>query len=364
MPNFQNNSFRKNKLFLLLPLGLSIFGLILILDSSSAFALKYFENKFYFFQKQFLWLLAGWGLFFLFSRIKTEILKKISFPLFIFSLFLLILVLIPGVGKQIYGGRRWISIGNFVFQPSELMKLSLIIYLSTLFEKKRNFLSFIFVILLVTFLLLLEPDFGTAIIFLAIGFSLFFVSGFTFKEFLVIFLLSLLGLPSVIFLSSYRRERFLNFLHSSFNPELASYHVKQVLIALGSGGIFGKGLGGSKQKFLFLPEVTTDSIFAVIGEEFGFIGSLCFIIAIFYLVYRILYLSFFLKNDFDKMLVVGIGVLIGLQALINLGAMVVLIPMTGVPLPFVSYGGSSLLICLASMGIVYNISQFASKSKL
>lgn len=348
-----------DKFFLFLPLALSILGLFLILDASSVFALKYFNDKFYFFKRQFFWFIGGICGFYLFSLLDYKILKKWSLPLFLVSLFLLVLVLFPGIGKEVYGGRRWLSlgIGNFGFQPSELLKISLIIYLSALLEKKRNFFSLLFTLGIILVLLLLEPDLGTAIIVLAIGFVLYFVSGAPVKEILLSgLILPVTILPLVLF-SSYRRTRLISFLRSSFDASQASYHVKQVLIGLGSGGIFGKGIGQSRQKFLFLPEITTDSIFAVIGEEFGFLGSSLLLIVLFFLVYRLLNLAIANKDPFAKSILSGFAFLIGFQTIVNLGAMVVLIPMTGVPLPFISYGGSSLLICLSIMGIVYNISK-------
>jgi len=355
--------YRGDKLFVFLPLALSILGLFLILDASSVFALKYFDDKFYFFKRQFFWFVGGFCGFWFFSLLDYKILKKYSLSFFLFSLFLLVLVLFPGIGKEVYGGKRWLSlgIGNFGFQPSELLKISFIIYLSALFEKKRNFFSLLFTLGIILVLLLLEPDLGTAIIVLAIGFVLYFVSGAPVKEILLSGLILPIIILPLIFFSSYRRTRLISFLRSSFDASQASYHVKQVLIGLGSGGVFGKGIGQSRQKFLFLPEITTDSIFAVIGEEFGLWGSGLFLFIIFFLIHRLLKLAIVSKDPFAKMMVSGFAFLIGFQTVVNLGAMVVLVPMTGVPLPFISYGGSSLLICLSIMGIVYNISKQSNK---
>ncbi len=352
-----------DKLLLILPLALSIFGLLAIFDASSVSALRDFNDKFHYLENQSIWLVLGMALFFVFSFIDYRILKRLAFPFFILSLFCLLLVLVPGLGRQIYGGRRWLQIGSFGFQPAELTKFSVIVYFATLFEKKRQFLPFLIIVAIVLGLLILEPDLGTAIIVISTAFGIYFVAGAPLGKILTLSVLTLVTLPVLIFLSPYRKQRLLSFWDSSFEAKGASYHVKQILIALGSGGIFGRGFGQSRQKFLFLPEVTTDSIFAVIGEELGLLGALLLIFALFFLVYRSFRLALAIKDPFAKLLVSGIAFCIGFQTTINLGAMVVLIPLTGVPLPFISYGGSSLIVCLAGMGIIYNISKIAAKER-
>lgn len=348
---------------MILPIALSIFGLLVIFDVSAVSALHDFKDKYYYFRYQSVWLILGLFLFFLCSALDYRILKKIALPFFLINLFFLILVLIPGFGRQIYGGRRWLQIGSWSFQPAELTKLSLIFYLSTLFEKKREFLPFLALVGVLLSLLLLEPDLGTAVIISVTALALYFIAGAPFSQVIAVFLLAVILGPLLIILSYYRRQRLLTFLNSSFDVQGASYHIRQVLIALGSGGIFGRGLGQSRQKFLFLPEVTTDSIFAIIGEEFGFLGATILVSALAFLIYRILRLAILVKDPFGKMLMVGIAFCLGLQVLVNLGAMVALIPLTGVPLPFISYGGSSLLVSLAGMGIVYNISKKAARER-
>jgi len=341
----------------ILPLTLSLFGLLLIFDASAVAALHDFNDKFHFFRQQSIWLILGIFLFFLCSQLNYRFWKKIALPFFLVNLFFLVLVLIPGLGKQIYGGRRWLQFGFFGFQPAELTKLSLTFYLATLFEKKRDFLPFLVVTGVLLLLLLLEPDFGTAVIISATAFAIYFLAGAPWGQIILVGLLAAVGAPLLILFSPYRRQRLLTFFNSSFDVQGASYHLRQILIALGSGGIWGRGLGQSRQKFLFLPEVTTDSIFAVIAEELGFFGATILILALFFLVYRIFRLAILSKDPFGKMLVAGIGFFLGLQIIINLGAMVALFPLTGIPLPFISYGGSSLLVLLAGMGIVYNVSK-------
>lgn len=349
---------------MILPIVLSIFGLVVIFDASAVSALHDFNDKFHYFRQQSIWLILSIFLFFLCSTIDYRFLKKIALPFFLINLVFLCLVLIPGLGKQVYGGRRWFQIGFFGFQPAELTKLSLVFYLSTLFEKRREFLPFLALVGVLLLLLLLEPDLGTAVIISATAFALYFVAGAPVGQIIIVFLLTAILGPLLIVFSPYRRQRLLAFLNSSFDVQGASYHIRQVLIALGSGGILGRGLGQSRQKFLFLPEVTTDSIFAIIGEEFGFLGATILIFILFFLVYRILKLAILVRDPFGKMLMVGIAFCLGLQILVNLGAMVALIPLTGVPLPFISYGGSSLLVSLAGMGIVYNVSKSLGRVKV
>ncbi|MGB9598873.1 MAG: FtsW/RodA/SpoVE family cell cycle protein, partial [Minisyncoccales bacterium] len=335
-----------DKILFFLPLGLSLFGLLAIFDISSVSALRNFGDSFHYVRNQFFWLILGLVLFLFFSFIDYKKLKKFALPLFLVGLLGLVLVLIPGIGKEVYGGKRWFFFGFFNFQPSEFAKFALVIYLATLFEKKREFLPFLIVVGLVLSLLVLEPDLGTAMILVCTSFGLYFLAGAPASQLIVVTVISLIVIPCLILFSNYRRQRLITFLTSSFSAEKASYHVKQILIALGAGGIFGRGFGQSRQKFLFLPEVTTDSIFAVIGEEFGFVGGLILIMAFFFLIYRYFRLALFVKDPFAKLLVSGVAINLSLQILTNLGAMVALIPLTGIPLPFISYGGSSLLVCL------------------
>lgn len=343
--------------FFFLPLALSIFGLFMIFDASSVAALADFGDKFYYLKHQSIWLVLGLVLFFFFAFLDYRFLKKIALPFLAVSLLFLLVVLFPGVGRQIYGGRRWLQVGPLGFQPGELIKLSLVIYLAAFFEKKRKLWPFLLIVAVSLVLLLLEPDLGTASVVVATAFCLYFVTGAALKEIAAFVGLGLIIGPLLIWFSPYRRQRLLSFFNSSWDAQGASYHVRQILIALGGGGIFGRGLGQSRQKFLFLPEVTTDSIFAVIAEEFGFWGASALIFAYLFLVFRGIKLAISLNDSFARLLVTGIIFFIGFQTLVNLGAMVALVPLTGVPLPFISYGGSSLLVSLSGMGIIYNISR-------
>jgi cell division protein FtsW len=357
MPKIAFSLPKGDRLLFFLPLTLSLFGLLAIFNASSLSALRDFNDKFYYLKHQAVWFVLGTGSFIALSLFDYRQLRKLAFPGLLITLFLLLIVLIPGIGREVYGGRRWLNFGFFGFQPAELAKLSLVIYLSTLFEKRREFWPFLSLTGLVLVLLLLEPDLGTASLLGATAFGLYFLAGAPLKEIVTILGLGATLGPLLILFSPYRKARLLTFLNSSFDPSGASYHVRQILIALGSGGLLGRGLGHSRQKFLFLPEVTTDSIFAIIAEEFGFLGASVLVAAFLFLIYRGLKAALKAKDKFGQLLASGIIIYIGLQTMVNLGAMVALIPLTGVPLPFISYGGSSLLISLAGMGIVYNISR-------
>lgn len=366
MGKMQNIRFLKQKgdrwLFFL-PFFLSLFGLLMIFEASSVAAGHDFGDHFYYLKHQAVSLVLGVGLFLVFARLNYRWLKTLALPGLLVSLVLLVAVLIPGLGRQVYGGRRWLQVNGFGFQPAELTKLSLVVYLATLLEKRKALFPFLLVVGVIFLLLLLEPDLGTALLILAIAFCLYFVAGASWRRLGFLLLGGLVFAPFLIWFSPYRRQRFLTFIDTSFDAQGASYHLRQVLIALGSGGIFGRGLGQSRQKFMFLPEVTTDSIFAVIAEEFGFLGASLLIFAFLFLLYRGLQVAFLAKDSFAQLLVVGMVATIGFQTIINLGAMVALVPLTGVPLPFISYGGSSLLVCLIGMGIVYNISKSLPKTK-
>jgi cell division protein FtsW len=354
-----NPSLKKgDRWFFFLPVAMSLFGLFMIFDASSATALIDFGDKFYYLKHQAVWVFLGTILFFFFAFFDYQRLKKVALPFLGVSLLFLMLVLIPGIGREIYGGRRWLQLGPFGgFQPGELIKLSLIIYLATFLEKKKTFWPFLVLVGGILILLMLEPDLGTASVVVATAFCLYFLAGAPLKEIAGLTGLGLLAGPLLMLTSAYRRQRLLTFFNASWDAQGASYHVRQILIALGGGGFFGRGLGQSRQKFLFLPEVTTDSIFAIIAEEFGFLGSVTLILFFFLLVFRGLKLAMALKDPFAQLLTAGVIFYLGFQVLINLGAMVTLIPLTGVPLPFISYGGSSLVVSLAGMGIVYNISR-------
>jgi len=340
-----------------LVLGLTVFGIVMVGNASVVEAFRDFGDKFYYLRQQLVWAVLGLVAFAFFSFFDYRKLKKLALPLMLFSFVSLILVLIPSIGIKSLGARRWLSLGFFSFQPAELTKLAFILYLSSFFANKRNLWPFLFVLFALLALIMMEPDLGTAVILAATGLVVYFVSGGP------LFLISLVGLfglaggAGLIFFSSYRRERLLTFLNPARDPLGASYHIRQVLIAIGSGGLFGVGLGQSRQKYEYLPEATTDSIFAVIAEELGFIGAVSILVLFLLIIWRGMRIAKEAPDSFGRLLAVGITAWIGFQALVNLSAMVAIVPLTGVPLPFISYGGSSLVLSLTAMGILVNISK-------
>jgi cell division protein FtsW len=287
----------------------------------------------------------------------------------LFSFFSLILVLIPGIGTKVLGARRWLVLGPLTFQPAELVKLSFIIYLSAFllnesfgFEEpvssnKKKLLPFLVMLFILLGLVMLEPDLGTAIVLAATGLVVYFASGASLFYLTLVGIIGILSGVGLILFSPYRRERLLTFLNPTRDPLGASYHIRQILIAIGSGGWLGIGLGQSRQKYEYLPAVTTDSIFAVVAEELGFIGAVALLSIFLILIWRGMKIAKEAPDEFGRLLAVGITSWIGFQFLVNLSAMVALVPLTGVPLPFISYGGSSLVLSLTGMGILANIAR-------
>ncbi len=296
-------------------------------------------------------------IFFL-SRYNFENYKKFSIFFFLVSLTLLILVLIPGIGVKIYGARRWLDFRFFTLQPAELVKLCLIIFLSHWFvnEEKNRALAFFLLIGLIFFLIMLQPDLGTALIIFVTALSMFFISKTT--EIKKIFYISplIFGLLlAIVFFAPYRAKRLFSFLNPQIEPYGSSYHSNQALISVGSGGIFGVGLGKSRQKYAYLPEASTDSIFGIIAEETGFVGVSLVLIAyltIFFEGWKIINNK---QNVFGQFLSFGIVIFLSSQVFLNISSIISLSPLTGVPLPFISSGGSAILVQFAAIGILLNI---------
>lgn len=341
-------------------IALTLVGLLMVYDASVIEAYRDFSDKYYFAKLQAMWALVGFVSLVGASLVPLSLIKKLTLPFFALSIFLLIIVLIPGIGSEVQGARRWISLGTFTLQPSEVVKLGFILYLATWLEKKQRFWPFVVLSGLILTLMMAQPDLGTAIVLMGTGLVMYFLSG---APALTLFALvtggALAGL-ALILTSPYRKERLLTFLNPTSDPLGASYHIRQVLIALGSGGLLGLGVGRSRQKYEYLPEATTDSIFAVLAEEVGFVGSVVVIALFLWLIYRGFSIARAAKTPFNQLLAAGITAWIGSQALLNLAAMVALVPLTGIPLPFISYGGSSLVTVLTATGILLNISRHES----
>ncbi len=333
-------------------------GLVAIADASAPQALSAYGNKFFFFKQQLVWSVIGLVVLFIASKIHYSFWEKVAIPLFFVSVGLLIFVLLPHFSLSALGARRWISVGSFNFQPSELIKLALCVYLAKVSSKSKSALSYFVPLVVVAGLIMFQPDLGTTLVIAIFALSQIFISDVNLLYFGGALVAGILGTVGLIMSSPYRRDRLLTFFEMTQDPLGKSYHIRQILLALGSGGIFGVGLGASKQKYLFLPESSTDSIFAVIAEELGLIGSIVLILLFGYFIFRGLKIALSAPDKFSKVLAVGISTWIGGQAFLNIAAMTALVPLTGIPLPFISYGGSSFIMVMAGCGILLNISKY------
>lgn len=310
-------------------------------------------------------LVLGSAAMFGFSRLKYQFWRKQAFWIFLGSIFLSVLVFVPHIGMAHGGARRWVDLGITTFQPGEILKFGMIVYLATwlTFVQKRihsplfGFYPLMAMMGIAGGLLLAQPDTGTFLIAVSAGAGMYIAAGARWRDFAILFLLSIVFLGGVAMWKPYVRERITTLIHHH-DSQGSGYQVRQSLIAIGNGGIFGKGFGQSIQKFSYLPEAQGDSIFAVAGEEFGFIG--CTTIVILYLLFglRGLWIAAHAPDKFGGLLAAGLVILVISQSFINIGSMLAIAPLTGVPLVFISQGGTALLVAMAEVGILLNISRY------
>jgi cell division protein FtsW len=341
-------------------------GLIILYSASTVLSFSKFQTNTHFFFNQLIQgVLIGSILLYITSKIDYHVWQKYA-PFFIIaSIILLVAVLIPGIGFKVGNARRWLSYGPVFMQPTEFVKLALIIYLASWIDKRgsqiKNFsygvIPALVIVSVLLGLIIKEPDIGTTLVVAAISMTMLFVGGIKIKHMGYILAGGLLALGVLIKLEPYRLARLTTFLDPSADPQGIGYQINQARLAIGSGGFWGHGYGNSRQKYNYLPEVMGDSIFAVTVEELGFLRS-GLIVGLFLLfAFRGLKIAVGAPDMFGKMLAVGIISWIVFQALINIGAIIGVLPLTGIPLPFISYGSSSLLVLLAAMGILLNISK-------
>lgn len=342
-----------------------IYGIVMIFSASSIWSEYKFNTKFHYVIMQSIFFLIGFILMLIVSKIPyTYYLKKSNLILGI-CLLLLILVLIPGIGTVRNGSRSWFGIGGFGVQPSEFMKLGLIIFTSKYIHNNPKEMKSIskgaFPILLVTMisflLIMLQPDFGTGTILVMTIIAMLFISGVNFSFFIKIGLVGMVGVVFLVLAAPYRVNRIVSFLNPWSDPLGTGFQAIQSLYAIGPGGLFGMGFGKSIQKHFYLPEPQTDFIFSIISEELGIIGIISVSLLFITIILRCIKISIKAPDTFSKFLSFGIVFQLSFQTLLNLAVVVGLIPVTGVTLPFFSYGGSSLIITLISMGIILNISR-------
>lgn len=354
-------------ILLFITFALVVFGLVALSSVSVVASQENFRESYHYFKHQLLYgVMTGLVMWLIVQKIDYRFWKKISILLLFLSIILLFLVFIPKIGYNYGGASRWINIGYLSVQPSEIAKLTFIIYLAVwLSSKKKEIQSFAYGLLpfllitgIIGVLIIFQPDVGTLGVIALTAMAIFFSAGAKIQHILLIIFIGLSGLYALIKTAPYRMDRFIVFLHPEIDPKGIGYQINQALLAMGSGGIIGAGLGHSRQKYNFLPEPIGDSIFALIGEEIGFIGSI-FLISLFLLfIFRGLKIAKNSPDKFGKLLAVGITFGIGIQAFINIAGISGLIPLTGITLPFISYGGSSMIITLIGAGILLNISKY------
>ncbi|HVY67953.1 MAG TPA: putative lipid II flippase FtsW [Patescibacteria group bacterium] len=366
---------KQNKLdypLLFIILALFAFGLAVLYSASTVESYQNFGSTTYYIIHQVIYGgVIGLLLMYICSRIHYRVWLK-YLPLFlIISLLTLVLVKVPGIGFSSGGAARWILIGPLFFQPAELAKLVIVFYLAAWIDKKGHrlhdfyfgLLPSLLIVALFAAFILWQPDLGTMLILVGTAFVMLFVGGARLKYFFWTIVCAALGLYGLVKLEPYRARRLTAFLNPELDPQGISYQINQALLGIGAGGLWGYGYGLSRQKYHYLPEALNDSIFAILGEELGFFRELIVLGLFLAFALRGIKIAKAAPDNFGKMTAVGIVTWITLQAFINIAAMIGLVPLTGVPLPFFSYGSTSLLVNLAAMGVLLNISRHAQLNR-
>jgi cell division protein FtsW len=355
---------RYDSTILLLAVALTCFGIVMVYSSSSIMAVKRHADGFFFLKKQGIFALGGLLLMAVAMRIDYHRLRPLAVPALLGCLALLVVVLLPGIGANAGGASRWLRIAGFTFQPSEVAKLALILYMAHSLAKKQDkiksfkvgFIPYMVVLAILLLLLLLQPDMGSSLIMAGVAIAMLLVAGIRLSHVASVVILSLPFLYYGVMNIDYRRRRILAFLNPWEDPNNTGFQIIQSWIAFGTGGIFGNGLGEGKQKLFYLPAAHTDFVFSVVGEELGFAGVLIIAAMFLVLVLRGLRIALAAPDDFGRYLAFGLTVLLGLQAFVNIAVVLGMLPTKGLALPFVSYGGTSLLCTLLAIGVLLNIS--------
>lgn len=355
----------RKRLFWILGI-LIIFGLAVLSSAGIVDAQKKFGSEYYYFFHQLLYgIVPGVLLAYIFSKINYKIWRKLSLLILLGALALMTLVFASHFGFGTKGATRWLSIGGIVFQPAEILKLSLVVYLAAWFggrhERTNHWLygaaPFFIVLGFVALLLALQPDIGTLIVVSFIAIGMYFVAGVNLKHLAVILGIGVILLSGLIYFKQYRFDRVFSFLNQSTDTQGISYQINQAKIAIGSGGIFGVGFGRSTQKLGFLPEPVGDSIFAIIAEELGLVGALVTVSLFVMLCLTLTQIAVATLDPFGRLFVSGVNIWIMAQAFINIAAISGIAPLTGIPLPFISYGGTAMIALMAGLGIVFNVAR-------
>jgi cell division protein FtsW len=351
-------------IIVLMVVALTCFGVVMVYSASSIMATKKFHDGFYFLKRQGIYAILGFAAMAFAMRIDYNFWRKAAVPILLGCLVLLLAVLIPGIGGSAGGSSRWIRLPGFSFQPSEFAKIAFIMYMAYSLDKKQDkvrffssgFLPYMVVLAVMLLLLLKQPDLGSSLTLGAVAMVMLFAAGTRLSYIFSMILLALPFLYYAVMHVDYRRRRIMAFLNPWEDPTNTGFQIIQSWIAVGTGGIFGQGLGEGKQKLFYLPEAHTDFIFSVVGEELGFIGVMVIASMFFLLVHRGIRVALYAEDNFGRSLAFGISTLIGLEAFVNIAVVTGIFPTKGLALPFISYGGSSLIITLFAVGILLNIS--------
>lgn len=342
-------------------------GLIMVFSSSAVTANLRYDDAYYFFKKQFMWAVISIFVMIVVMKINYLRLKEIALPLMVIALVCLVLVLTP-LGTEIKGSNRWIMLGPFNLSPSELTKLAIIMFmarsLDNNIDKIKSFqqgvLPYLLILAVVAALIMAQPDLGTSCTIAGTVFFLLMVAGARWSHLGMIAAAGIAAIVSAIVLAPYRMERWIAFINPWKYAGDEGFQIIQSLYALGSGGLFGMGLGRSRQKFFYLPEQHTDFIFAILGEELGFIGAFVVVMLFMLFAWRGFKIALNAPDNFGSILAAGLTIVIVLQAAINIGVVSGVLPVTGITLPFISYGGSSLLFTMAGVGLLLNVSRYST----
>ncbi len=348
-------------------LMLLCFGLVMVFSASSANAHYAHGDATYFFKRQLLWAVAGLVVMWFVSLFSYKKLRR--YANLLFTITIVMLLLVPLIGVEANGAKRWLGVGSLTFQPSEFAKLTLVLFLArsiTYYPKRVDkltdgYLRYLFVILVISCLVLLQPHMSGAIVIAVGGCAVLFAAGFKIRYFITTVLCAIPALLALAISSPYRFKRITSFLDPFSDMLGESWQIVQSLYAIGSGGLFGLGLGQSRQKFLYIPEPQNDFIYAIICEELGFIGAVFVIFLFGLLIWKGIMIAKDAPDEFSSLTAAGITSLVAVQVLMNIAVVTSTMPVTGVPLPFFSYGGSSLVILLIEMGILLNISRHIDK---
>lgn len=355
---------RYDLVILLMAVALTCFGVVMVYSSSSVMATKKFHDGFYFLKRQGIYALLGFGVMTLAMRFDYRKWREYAVPILLGCLVLLLLVFIPGIGGAAKGASRWIRLPGFNFQPSELAKIALIIYMAYSLDKKQEKVKFFstgfapYMVLLAILLaiLLKQHDLGAALTMGLVAITMLFVAGTRPRYILGMGVLALPFVCYLVFTESYRMRRIKAFLNPWEDPTDTGFQIIQSWLAFGNGGVLGQGLGEGKQKMFYLPEAHTDFILSVVGEELGLIGVLVIAAMFLMLVTRSVRVAQMAEDTFGRFLAFGIATLLGIQAFVNMGVVTGLLPTKGLALPFISYGGSSLIVTLFAVGVLLNVS--------